>query len=205
MNDIRVLSDAQDQRPAVLIEFFSQPEKDEDASRAAGHAVFRDVEMARWYKRGSNGQATECKVDRMPKFYPAIWNAYRPAYEAWKAGQEPPLAGVPLTEWPAITRAEVETLRALHIRTVEDLAGVTDADGQRIGMGWRALRDKARAFMATAADRGKLAEALAERDAKIAAQAGEIAELRGQVQQLIASLDAASPRQPPPKRRDAAA
>jgi hypothetical protein len=202
MDAYRNLSESNAEKPAVLIEFYSVAEKDEAATAAAGHAVFRDVEWARWYKRGSNGQSTECPVARLPKYYPAIWNAFQDHYRAWKAGQEPPLNGTPLAEWPQASRAEVETLRSIHIRTVEELAELTDADGQRLGnlLGWRALRDKARAWKMSAEDRGRTAALLAAKDAEIEALRAALEEMRKDVDVLKASLDRLAPRAAPPPR-----
>lgn len=197
----RILTDTGPQTPNVLLEWFSQPEKDEDASKEAGHAVFKDVDIARWYKKGSNGQATECRVERMPKWHPVIWQHYQASYKAWKAGQAEPLDGTPLSEMPWITRAEVETLRAVHIRTVEDLAATTDADFGRIGMGARALRDKARAWQQTAVERGKMTELLASRDVKIEALSGEVAGLRADLEQAIATINDLRPRTAAPSRK----
>jgi hypothetical protein len=44
------------------------------------------------------------------------------------------------------------------ILTVEDLAGLPDSDLPAIGIGGLSLRDKARAWLSAAEDKGKLAE-----------------------------------------------
>lgn len=71
-------------------------------------------------------------------------------YEAFRAGREVPLEGTPLANWPRVTRARVEELAYFNIRTVEQLAGVNDAQVQQMGMGTRTDREVARKFLETA-------------------------------------------------------
>jgi hypothetical protein len=54
------------------------------------------------------------------------WAQIEPHYLAWKAGHEITEAGTPLGVWPAITNDEAESLRAAGIRTVEDVAALTE-------------------------------------------------------------------------------
>lgn len=51
-----------------------------------------------------------------------------PAYEAWKSNQEVPENGVPLAAWPALDGPQVEILRKMGLRTIEDVAALGDAD-----------------------------------------------------------------------------
>lgn len=53
----------------------------------------------------------------------AMWRALEPAYNAWLAGQELPSTGTPLAAWPGVTPQQADALRAVGIKTVEDVAG----------------------------------------------------------------------------------
>ena len=189
-----MLDPALDRRPAVVVEFFSNPEENADKTRQAGHAVFDDIDYARWWKRGSNQAATECRVDRMKKFYPHIWEFAAARYKAWKEGQEMPLEGTPLAQWPMVSRGQVETLRTINLRTVEELAATTDGDFARIGPGARDLREKARAWLKVAADTGKIAAELKSRDDQIASLQALAKQQAEDMQELRAALDLIRPR-----------
>lgn len=54
------------------------------------------------------------------------WAQIEPAYAAWKAGHEMPEHGTPLGVWPGISADEAEALRTVGIKTVEDVAGLTE-------------------------------------------------------------------------------
>jgi hypothetical protein len=54
------------------------------------------------------------------------WAQIEPHYEAWKQGHEIAETGTPLGAWPAITQDEAEALRGAGIRTVEDVAALSE-------------------------------------------------------------------------------
>lgn len=68
---------------------------------------------------------------------------YKLMYERWKAGEEAPVNGTRIAEWPMISPAQAENFKALRIMTVEDVATMNEESIMRIGMGARDLRDKA--------------------------------------------------------------
>jgi hypothetical protein len=145
----------------------------------------REFHMCEWVKRGGNGATTCEKIARLEKDQ-ALWPMIEPAYKAWLKGQEEPTTGTALAAWPGVNSAQADRLKLMHIRTVEDVAAMTDADLEKVGMGARAMRDKARAFIQAKQGDAHIAAALTERDATIAAQAAELEELRATVDQLAA-------------------
>ena len=54
------------------------------------------------------------------------WAQIEPAYEAWKAGNEMPEDGTPLGVWPALSADEAEVLRTVGIKTVEEVANLSE-------------------------------------------------------------------------------
>jgi ubiquinone biosynthesis protein UbiJ len=92
-----------------------------------------------------------------------------------------------------VTAGQVDQMRALHIRSVEELAGCNDAALERIGMGARSLRDRARAYV-----ENKKGSAVVE--AALAARNEEVEQLRAQVAELTEAVKALAPRRGrPPK------
>jgi hypothetical protein len=72
--------------------------------------------------------------------------------------------GTLLEEWPAISRGQVEELKFLNIRTVEQLVGLSDANAQNI-MGINGLKEKAKKYL-EASEKEATAEKFAELEAK---------------------------------------
>lgn len=151
-------------RPAY-VRFERVAVKNEAASLAAGHYVAMDVDMANitppfskdifkqkvtsWFKQLENdiqnGRISEAWVE-----------SYKKQYEAFKAGQELPLNGTPIKGWGVISPAQQETLVAMHVLTVEDLAAMNDEGIRRVGMGGLDLKSKAKAWLAQLTDKGAI-------------------------------------------------
>jgi hypothetical protein len=117
------------------------------------------------------------------------WRIMQPAYEAWKQGHQAPDHGTPLGAWPGLSPQQAEVLRTFGIRTVEEMASASDAMIGRVQLpGARELQSQAKRFL-DAQDASKVTNDLARKDA-------EIAELRGQVAELIELI-----KEDQPKRR----
>lgn len=82
-------------------------------------------------------------------------------WEAFKTGMELAAIGTPLEQWPQVTPATVMMLKAMHIRTVEELASVNDVVVQSLGTGGRDLREKAKRTIALAESTAPMEEAIA--------------------------------------------
>lgn len=78
-------------------------------------------------------------------------------YTAFMKGVESPAEGLGIENWPSATPAEVKMLKQANVRTVEDLALLSESGLKNVGFGSRGLQNKARQFLAAAADSGKLA------------------------------------------------
>jgi hypothetical protein len=87
-------------------------------------------------------------------------DAYRAAYKAWKEGQEPPVNGTSVKNWPAVSPAEVKQLIACHVLTIEDLAAANEELIGRLGMGARSLKQRATSWLKERAGPGSMALAL---------------------------------------------
>lgn len=103
------------------------------------------------------------------------WSMIEPAYEAWKQGQEMPIDGTPLAAWPGVTPEQVLAIQRLGIRTVEEVATMTDTVIAKLPIpSPRDLVKQARAYL-DASDRGAAAKKVAEQDAKIEALQEQLA------------------------------
>ncbi|HLK26453.1 MAG TPA: hypothetical protein VKT30_17485 [Caulobacteraceae bacterium] len=112
-------------------------------SKEAGRPIYEDREFVEILIPGDRRSMA---VEAVSDGHKARWPK---EYAAFRAGQEPPLEGTPLADWPnsSLTRARVEELAYFNIRTVEHLAQVNDAQLANLGMGARPLREAARKFL----------------------------------------------------------
>lgn len=156
---------------------------------------FEPVDKVLLAKRGTTGHETPHTINRLSRDT-VIWPTIKPMYELWKSGEEEPVDGSPLVMCAFIHAAQIDDLRRLNIRTVEDLAKTTDADFERIGMGARLLRDKARAWLKDKEGSSAVAAELAVRDKTITEQQAQIDDLKATVAELAANQKKAPGRKP---------
>lgn len=130
-----------------------------------------------------------------------MWEYIEPFYERWLKGQEDPVDGTPLDVCAFIPAGIVGHLRNLHIKSAEDLAALTDADLERVGMGARGFREKARAYVESKHGDAKLAVVNADLKADNERQQTEIDELKAQVNSLVAAQGATLDGPVPVKRK----
>lgn len=198
-------------QPTVLearppfVRFETRSEESRAASVAAGNTVYTDVDYALITPQGSK-DCIERRVDEWlvmlreqvkQERFPSQWlDHYKRLYEGWKAEGEIPVNGTPLRNWPMLTPAQVKTLTGLKLLSVEDLAVANEETISRMGMGGRALKDKAVAWLrAQGSDAGKQAEEVVDlrmRLERADAQNETLAQAVAQLQAQITLLTAAS-------------
>lgn len=156
----------QNKPDGALFVFSSEPVEDRAKSIAEGRLVLRDRDVCTVYRAGDQQTAVKWVIEELSA---EKMGRIKRQYDAWKAGQEEPVNGTSLRMWPAISKAQAENLWVLNVRTVEDLASVADNNLPNLGMGSRALRDKARAWLESAGNIGKVSEQLTALNARLAA------------------------------------
>lgn len=130
----------------------------------------------------------------------ARWNAIKPAYEAWKAGKEMPVDGTPLAVWNGVSKEQAELFRMKGVRTVEHIASLTDTHRQSMGIpGLSDVIENAKRFL-TAQDKSAVTNALAQKDAELAALKAQLSEQSDQIKELVEMVKEAKVG-PEPKRR----
>jgi hypothetical protein len=152
------------------VTFELRPVEDRTASIEAGYYKTMDVEYAFITPQGSKDRiernveewfASLAQQSHEGRF-PAEWLAhFRASHKAWKEGRELPLDGTPVLTWPVASPSQVKQLLDHKVRTVEDLAAANEETLNRIGMGGRALKEKAVSWLASASSTGKVTEELA--------------------------------------------
>lgn len=174
--------------PGVHAEFLMQEVLQGKESQDAGRQIFKDEPHVRIRVAGQDKSEICREVTSKDKArFPEEWAAF-------EKGMEPPAHGTPVEQWGRITPSLARTLRNLNIRTVEDIATLSDAGVAECGPGGFKLRDDARKFLSlsqASADLGRmedLEKANKEKDEALRTQAGQLAALEAKVAQLVAQL-----------------
>lgn len=160
----------------LYVEFFRKPVLQPGESRAAGRAVFKEVDYIRIHVPGDKASVVERPVTQQDEF------RFQERYNKWKAGQEEAVTGTPLSAMPGMTPSKVEEYKFFKLVTVEQLAEANDNLGSKF-MSFQADKQRAKAFMEVARNNApieKMNEELQKRDA-------EIENLRTMVEALQAS------------------
>lgn len=169
------MQQAEDKPP--YIQFETRSEEDRDSSIVAGHFVGRDVDFVIVTQRGSRDRIerkwTEwLKVKEQEtsedRFNPMWLDQYKAQYRRWKEGQDDPLTGIPIKSWPVLSPSQTRLLIELSILTVEDLADANEETVTKIGMGARALKEKAKSYLEAAKGPGALAERMTKMEESLA-------------------------------------
>lgn len=172
-------SDVTNPDSRLAVRFYSKPLKNEFESAKEGRPIHYDVDMITIYVPGDNTLTVDAEVreDHKQRF-PLQWAHYQN-----KHGDDPRNVGTPVSQWPLITPAMAEDLRALKFYTVESIAAASDSQLQNIGMkaGMNALvfRTRAQNYLKVAKD-----------EASMTAQTDEIAALKAENASIKADTDA---------------
>jgi hypothetical protein len=147
--------------PQILVGFCMVPKEDKHKSKAAGYPVFREQEYVKLIVPGDKqSEYFQPSTEKDRKTYPS-------AYQAFKNRESKPVVeGMPIEQWPQVTRALAMTLRAAGIHTVEALAAVHDGNIGKVASNGQELRAKAKAFLETAKN-SAASQALAAENQKL--------------------------------------
>lgn len=187
----------QEGRPAYVV-FETQTEEDRQATLDSGRYTPKDVDYAIITPQGSKDRIPrqvddwfsnleqQTKEGRLPQ---AWLDAYKAKYRAWKEGRALPEHGSPVANWPALSPSQVKILLDANVRTIEDLAVANEQSLANIGMGGRALKQRAIDWLAAARDTGKVAEEVSALKAQNADLTANNERMATQLQELSAKFD----------------
>ena len=159
------ISERKEQPAFVRFERIAVEDKAATLEAGDGTVKYRDVDyvlVTPAYSKDTFRQRAEkwfaqMELEASKGRLPRQWlDLYQESYKRWKRGEEMPLDGTPIKGWPVITPAQQKMLVSLNVLTVESLAAVNDEGLRRMGMGAMELKNKARAWLAQAQDKGPL-------------------------------------------------
>lgn len=161
-------------RPPYVV-FELRPVEDREESIKQGCYVAKDVAFALITPAGSKDRIDRVAEEWLKHIAEEAHNGrfemswvrdYKAMFAEWKAGNEVPLIGTSVKMWSVASPAQVQMLLSLNLRTVEDLAQANEEALQRLGMGGRALKDKAIAWLQSAKGEGVTAEKISSLEAE---------------------------------------
>lgn len=171
---------------SLLVKFFLKTVPDKTKSAEENRAMFKDVEYVDIRVAGSR-TSNVCRPAR-----PADIARFPRHYEAFKNRQEMPTEGTPLIEWALISRSQAEELAFINVKTVEQLAALSDNFASQ-RMGGYDLKAKAIKWLEMAKENGTplaLQEKLDEAEARADKAEERANALESTLQQMEARLNA---------------
>lgn len=177
---------------SCVVRFYLKPKLMAAKSRDAGREIYEDREHCEIMVKGQPHQIVDEEVgkqhiDRFPN-----------AYAAFKAGRPDPVTGTPIELLPNMSPSYVLTLKAMGIRTVEDMVNLSDAGLQKVGMGARDLQNRCRAFIGQSTTK---ADELERENHKLKSDVATLSDAVSKLQETIAAMTAPKKRGRPSKQQ----
>ena len=144
-------------------EFYMHPEEDTKQSAELGRPFFVDKPYIRIVQPGNKNSEIRRPI-RLGASPMHDNNRFAHQYSLFKQGVTQVNVGMPLTEWPVITGAQVKNLHFANVFTVEQLADMPDSNCQSF-LGAITLKNKAKAWLSAAEGNSVNAQTQAALDA----------------------------------------
>jgi hypothetical protein len=146
----------QETQGSVVVRMFFAAVKDEAETLKLGRPIFKmEPQIEKICDGGSHIVCRKVREQDKREFSD-LWkrlNSDSPSSE---------IAGTPLREWSELSLDVVNSLRASHIYTLEQLSSIADSELQVLGLGGRELRKKAKAYIDVAKKQAKVSQMVAE-------------------------------------------
>lgn len=156
MLDSSFVVPGKDARDIAFPRFHSVMKKNEFRSAATGKAEYDRKDYVEVTTPGDTRSVVDREVQEKDKArWPREWVAYQ-------NGQELAPEGTPLEMWPQVDIGQIEELKRFRVRSVEQLAAVSDTALGNLPMGTRSLREKAIVWLQQAKDGSGLSKLVAE-------------------------------------------
>lgn len=174
-------------------QLFWASEQNATESEKAGRPIHDRVLRIRVYAPGAKHNAIPVfDIERhmangKVKVNQHIAARYAKVVNAYKTNSETPeLSGTPLTSWPALDVARIADFKASGVHVIEALAAIPDSKLHEFPPDTRKYRDKAIAYLETAADNAPI-EKLTSENAQLR---GDLEHVKAQMADLISRLPA---------------
>lgn len=162
-----------------------------EAGIVDGKMTYKDVDFAKvtppgQYSTWEGVATTWIEGQRREPYHDILVRAY----EAFKAGKEPPVNGTALEMCPIFTPAEIKVMKTAGARAIEDVAAWPDGQLQVFGMGASRLKARAQAWVQAARDTGASAAELDKLRAELGTAKDDNDQLRDQLRGALSRIEA---------------
>jgi len=169
----------------LYVRFYIHPTHNPKKSADEGRPIFDDLEWVHIQVPGDRNNIVNRPASEGDR------QRFADKYAKFKSSTVEITEGTALEHWPRITRAQVEELRFFGCRTVEQLAGMADAQVAKFP-GVQTLKNWAKDFLEQAkegAAASKLRAELEERDSKIGGLESAMLEMAKELKELKAAQE----------------
>tara|TARA_R110000787_G_scaffold151480_4_gene265310 strand:- start:4403 stop:5239 length:837 start_codon:yes stop_codon:yes gene_type:complete len=180
----RAFANAEPQKHGLFAQFYMHPKQNAKETLIQGRPIYDETEYIRIMVPGDKSSIVERPV-RLGIHINADNIKFSVEYEMFKQNKDQQVSGTPLEEWPPISRSQVKEMEYFNVRTVEQLAGMGDAQMQQF-MGLGSLRELARRFIQHAEGAAPLSKMQAALDESTNTQTAQAAQIDAMAKELAA-------------------
>lgn len=130
----------------LFVQFHNHPVKNNNRSKAEGRPCYDNKVYVRIISPGDKTS----EVDRLA--HQGDFDRFPNQYKAFLNKNEAVVEGTPLEHWPALDAALLKECKEASLFTVEQVAALPDTAVQKLGMGFRSLKNQAQTFIEFAKD-----------------------------------------------------
>lgn len=174
----------------LWVEFHRKAIQNNFKSTEAGRPIFDEFDYVDIVIPGGKTKVSRKATEQDKERFKAHWALYQ-AKQNGATGDA--VIGTPLDQWPALSTSQVHEMRAMGIRTVDQIANLNDQGIQAIGMGGRELKAKAVAFLASASGNAEFESLAAENERlseQLALQKKQMDDMAARVEALTRQMSA---------------
>lgn len=176
-----------EERPHLHVEFFNSSTLNKRRSAEEGRPVYDDIELVRIRFAGDKHNVLVAPANEGGSLRDPVTNQrltykqqFPEHYEAFKRNAAFHGSGTPLSELPFLTEAKRRELQDANIFNAESLAALDGSLLQKLGMGARDLKNKAAAYLESAAGSADVV--------KMAAENAELRERLEAMERMVAEI-----------------
>lgn len=141
----------------LLVRFYHAPVQDNAKTLEEGRPIFDELEHIGIRVPGKKEERIRVARQKDKERFPEHYRRFK-AREDQNA-----VEGTVLSEWPGVTRSQVEELRYFNVFTVEQLANLSDSHTHNI-MGIQSLKQKATAYLDASKDNATASALIAAKE-----------------------------------------
>ena len=154
----------------LLVKFFMHPRLNQNKTKQAGRPIYEEIPYIQIMQPGNKDSIVIKPARAMER---ARFPEHFRKFEARES--QDTVEGTRLDEWAGITRSQAEELKFMNVKTVEQLAHMSDSNAQNV-MGLNMLKQKAKTYLESA-EKNATAEKFADLEAKYEDLVAKLAEV----------------------------